>query len=243
MSKPVYPKMLSQLTKRSSAGFLKRNSAFQVATVRYQSNKTASSDEKAKAEVAAKVAKQKQSDKYNAMSNQNLIAQHPKAPAKPTAEAKKSKKVKVNYSAIPKVPSTKFFTYQEIAFDHLMNGHRPLLVFHRKNEQLSALEDFFKAPSVWSQSATGTQKLEDSWDQVPYETTQDLKPFTPPPSPKEKEQLKVKETEEHLEGFINSLDSKTGSKNSSKSSSTISKRKTRGRYRPSYDFDFNNQDF
>lgn len=246
--KPLYPKMLSQLTKRSSAGFLKRNSAFQLATVRYQSNKTASSDEKTKAEVAAKVAKQKQTDRYNALSNQNLIAQQQQEVTNLPNSQKKSKKIKRDYSAIPKVPNTKYFTYEEIAFDNLMNGHRPMLLFNRKNEQISALEEYFRTPHFWSQSFTGEGKF-DSWKDVPYEAAQELKPFTPPPSPKEIEQRNVERTEKELAGYINALDSNLQSKSNSKSNTKrtskrdVRKSKTRGRYRPAYDFNFDNQDF
>ncbi|CCH40501.1 hypothetical protein BN7_34 [Wickerhamomyces ciferrii] len=235
-------KMLSQLTKRSSAGFLKRHNTLQIATVRYQSNKTASSDEKTKAEVAAKVAKQKQLDKYNALSNQNLMKQQ-KQSSSQNSTPKKLKKVKKDYSAIPKVPSTKYFTYHEIAYDKLMNGHRPLLLFHRHTDELSALDNFFKPQHFWNTTAVGSDKLSE-WNNVPYDSAYKLKPFTPPSSPQDK----IKQTEEELTGFIDNMENSTPSKKSNasrslkkgKASRRVKNRKTRGRIRPSYDFDYNN---
>lgn len=241
--KPVSLKMLSQITKRTSAGFLKRNPGFQVATVRYQSNKTASSDEKTKAELAAKVAKQKQkhSEKYNALSNQNLLSQQSKTPS-PKPKSATPKKIKVDYSAIPRVPGTQYYTYKEIAYESLMDGHRPLLMFHRKEEPNLLLETISKTPTFWSQSVTGQQKFKE-WDSIPFHEAVKLKPFQPPLSPKEKEQKKIKETEQKLAGYIDSLQYMTKTKGKSKTSRVRSKKsKTSGRYRPSYDLDYDNGD-
>lgn len=239
--KPVYLKMLSQVTKRASSRLLKRNLG--VATVRYQSNKTASVDEKTKAEVAAKVAKQKQkqSDKYNALSNQNLLS--PKSqPSASKSKSTKPKKVTVDYSAIPKVPGTQYYTYKEIAYESLMDGHRPLLLFHRKEEPNLLLEAVNKTPTFWSQSATGEQKFKE-WEDIAYHQAVNLKPFEPPLSPEEQAQKKIKETEINLTRYIDSLQYVKEKKGRPKSTKVRSRKtKTSGRYRPGYDFDYDNGD-
>lgn len=240
--KAVYPKMLSQVTKRSSAGFLKRSNGFQVATVRYQSNKTASAEERIK-ELAAKVAKEHQSDKFNAKNDTDLISQQQgQHSSSGSNDGKKLKKVKRDYSAVPRVPSTKFFSYQEIALDSLMNQHRPLLLFHQKEEVLPSLQELFKPVTFWSQSAVGSTKFTE-WDSVPAQVAADLRPFSPPLSSQENEMKKAQDTEQELAGYINSLEYNQPPKPKLKSKSSKAKNpKTRGRYRPSYDFDFDNGD-
>ncbi|EDO17142.1 hypothetical protein Kpol_1072p12 [Vanderwaltozyma polyspora DSM 70294] len=99
----------------------------------------------------------------------------------------------VDYSWLPKVPSNKRLTHQDITTDIFYSGFRPLSIdpteLENKDEdsstwyEVSLTLDSPVPPSghnsIWTSSATGMERYRE-WHSVPEEVINSLTPFQPP---------------------------------------------------------------
>ncbi|EDO18338.1 hypothetical protein Kpol_1013p9 [Vanderwaltozyma polyspora DSM 70294] len=100
---------------------------------------------------------------------------------------------KLDYSWLPKVPSTENLNHREIRTSALYSGYRPIYINSKgsgKNKLSGTMKNgvnstFYEIamklenPSPWMSSATGME-LYSEWDHVPLDVLKDLKPFHPP---------------------------------------------------------------
>ncbi|CEP22246.1 unnamed protein product [Cyberlindnera jadinii] len=149
-----------------------------VQSARLQSTKTTSQTRNAKNALATKVAKQKKTNNldYNALSNHNL--QNP-------SKAENKVRVKKDYSALPRAPTTHHLNPQKLMIDSFYAGYRPLAMkslqpnMDSRKKKASLFDLGIQDSAMWSYSAAGLEAFPE-WDTIPYEEYKDLKPFSPP---------------------------------------------------------------
>ncbi|CDR42305.1 CYFA0S09e00650g1_1 [Cyberlindnera fabianii] len=182
--------------------------ATRVAT-RAQSTKTTTSNS-SKAVKSAVAAKVSQKGEYNTFSsNQNINQQEKRDSASTSGSASPSsqkptpeRKVKKDYSALPKVPSTSHLNPQKIIIDSFYAGYRPLAMQGLKQNLLPSkkktlfdlgLED----EPVWAYSASGLDVFPE-WDHVPMKQLKNLTPFKPPMTEEQKAKKAAEEMKMNL---------------------------------------------
>lgn len=160
--------------------------------VKWQSTKSAALNQTTKNALASKVANQKKAkdkqQEYNAMSNHNI--QNP--PTVPLTQAQKpqskAQKVKKDYSALPRVPTTHHVNIAKLLMETFYAGYRPLSLMTMQPASAGAAASRKKKTifdlgldegPMWLYSASGFESFPE-WDGVPYDHYKDLKPFTPP---------------------------------------------------------------
>lgn len=101
-----------------------------------------------------------------------------------TGMLSKEKKIPLDYSWLPRVPSTEHIPREEFNSDVLYSGYRPIYISEKNAKEDKLMQFAMKLeklgePVPWVSSATG-QEFYSEWDNIPTEVVKDLKPFHPP---------------------------------------------------------------